>query len=38
MNALEFLKKCKIYHTDHHGINELFRLYGGSIRIPVFEQ
>lgn len=33
--TLDFLRKSDVYYTDHP-INEMFRLYGGSIKIPIF--
>jgi hypothetical protein len=36
-DAMGFLRQSDLYYTDHQGINELFRIYGGGIKIPVFE-
>jgi len=34
---LGFIRDGGIYYSSHEEINELFRLYGGSIKIPVPE-
>jgi predicted DNA-binding protein YlxM (UPF0122 family) len=37
-DVLEYVKdRADIYFSDHDGINEIFRAYGGNYNIPLFE-